>query len=180
MISSFSRHQVLGVNLIVFFFSLFFPSLTQLRKDFPSCQHPGSEDNTSNLVIPKCVQNLSTPPPLLPLFPPVKDKCLVGFWWFLVHLAINLHSIFITHTYKLSQVQLYILSSPGTCHLTQAGKRWLPGEGQKGKDAPSSQAPDACIIIIVIIISWRGQGWGGGVLVFSRPPAGQRRDGAGW
>lgn len=121
-----------------------------------------------------CTKSKHSPPRSSLLFSPDKDKCLVGFWWFLVHLAINLHSIFITHTHKLSQVQLYILSSPGTCHLAQAEKRWLPGEGQEGKDAPSSQAPDACIII-----SWRGSGLGRrGSRV--QPAPSRSKEGRGW
>lgn len=42
------------------------------------------------------------------------------------------------------------------------------GGGIEGKDAPSNQAPDACII------PW------GLCLVFSRPPAGKRGDRIGW
>lgn len=69
-----------------------------------------------------------------------------------------------THTHKLPQVQR--LNPPlhaGRRILRRAEKRWPPGG--RGRDTPSNQAPDACII------PWRGRaGRGrGGVLVFSRP-----------
>lgn len=58
----------------------------------------------------------------------------------------NLHSIFITHTHKLSQVQLYILSSPRASHLAQAGKKDGCQGRNRGPRCASNQAPDACII----------------------------------
>lgn len=63
-------------------------------------------------------------------------------------------------------VRIYIFRSPTqlSCSVSSRGPRRLRGGGTGGKDTPSYQAPEACII------PWGGAG---GVL-FSRPPAGER------
>lgn len=81
-----------------------------------------------------------------------------------------------THTHKLSQVQR--LNPPphaGRRISRRAEKRWPPGGGAEGRDAPSNQAPDACII------PWRGRGRGeeGRSPCVQPAPAGQRCVGKG-